>query len=451
MRFVRSVVFAGVASLAVGCATARQPSANGVARLEKSRAARPNDPAVARSLGIAYYKSGKFAEARTHLTEAVKMDPRDGSATLYLGLTAEQQKDLPAAKAAYQTYIRFGRTSKVRKQLEARYAALTRQELTAAAKTAVAQEQQLATQQGAAKVVAVMPLQFRGADTTLEPLSRGLAELITIDLARSHQLTVVERAKIQALLDEIKLQQSGATDATTNLRAGKIIQAGRIVSGGIQQDAERLRVDAAIVNTQTSALAGAAASENTLEQLFAIEKAIVQQLFDSLGVTLTAEERKALELTPTRSLQAFLAYSRGLMLEDAGRFDEAARSFGEALRVDPAFFQAQQKSTQTSQAAVGMQLNVVAIESNLAGTTEETIVNRSVNGDAPPASGSGSENSAGNLANSLNPSSSQDAADRAGSSGAATAVATTPSRDPIGSESGSRRANVTIIVRVPNP
>jgi tetratricopeptide (TPR) repeat protein len=130
------------------------------------------------------------------------------------------------------------------------------------------------------------------------------------------------------------------------------------VQGGIVQDAERLRVDAAIVNTQTSALAGGAASENTLEQLFAIEKAIVVQLFDSLGVTLTAEERKALELTPTRSLQAFLAYSRGLMLEDAGRFDEAARSFGEALRVDPAFFQAQQKSTQTSQAAAGVQLSV---------------------------------------------------------------------------------------------
>jgi tetratricopeptide (TPR) repeat protein len=451
MRFVRSVVFAGLASLAVGCATARQPSANGVARLEKSRAARPNDPAVARSLGIAYYKAGKFAEARTHLAEAVKMDPRDGSATLYLGLTAEQQKDLPAAKAAYQTYIRFGRTSKVRKQLEARYAALIHQELQATAKTAVAQERQLTTQPGAAKVVAVMPLTFRGTDSTLQPLERGLAELITIDLARSHQLTVVERARIQALLDEIKLQQSGATDTTTNVRAGKIIQAGRIVQGGIVQDAERLRVDAAILNTQTSALAGHAGSENTLEQLFAIEKAIVAQLFDSLGVTLTAEERKALELTPTRSLQAFLAYSRGLMLEDAGRFDDAARSFNEALRVDPAFFQAQQKGTQTSQAAVGMQLNVAAIESNLSGTTEETIVNRSVNGDAPPASGAGSENSAGNLANSLNPSSSQDAANQAGSGGAATPATATPTRDPIGSESASKRANVTIIVRVPNP
>ena len=102
MRFVRSLVVIGMAALAVGCATSGQMNADGVARLEKSRASRPNDPAVARSLGIAYYKAGKFTEARAQLSQAVKMNPRDGSAALYLGLTAEQQKDLPAAKAAYR-------------------------------------------------------------------------------------------------------------------------------------------------------------------------------------------------------------------------------------------------------------------------------------------------------------------------------------------------------------
>lgn len=450
MRSIRAMVVVGMAALAVGCASSGRVNAGGVARLEKTRAARPNDPAVARSLGIAYYKSGKFAEARAQLDQAVKLDPRDGSAALYLGLTAEQQKDLPAAKAAYQSYVRFGRTSKVRRQLEARLAALTRQELLVVAKSAVAQEQQLSTQPGSAMTVAVMPLRFTGADTSLQPLERGMAELITIDLARSHQLTVVERARIQALLDEIKLQQSGQTDTASNVRAGKIIQAGRIVSGGIIQDGTRLRVDAAIVNTQTSAVAGGAANENALDQLFAIEKAIVAQLFDSLGVTLTAEERKALELVPTRNLQAFLAYSRGLMLEDQGRFGDASRSYYDAQRIDPSFFLAGQKSTQTSSAAQGMVLTTALIEANLTGTTEESIANRSVAGDAPPSDGSGAENSARNIANNVNPSIPQGATDQAGSSGGAT-PSTTPTRDPIGIESGRRTANVTIVVRIPNP
>ena len=451
MRFVRPILLAVAVGFATPSVSLAQADAGGIAKLEKKRAARPKDAAVARSLGIAYYKANRFPDARTHLDAATKMDPRDGSATLYLGMTAERLNDIPAAKAAYQSYVRYGRTSKVRKQLEARLAALVRQELTVAAKSAVAQEQRLSAQAGNARTVAVMPLRFSGPDTSLVPLERGMAELLTIDLARSHQLTVVERSRIQALIDEVKLQQSGATDATTNVRTGKIIQAGRIVSGGIIQDANRLRVDASIVNTQTSGAAGGASNENTLEQLFAIEKAIVKQLFDSLGVTLTEQEKKDLELVPTRNFQAFLAYSRGLMLEDQGRYDAASRSFNEAIRIDPAFLQASQKGSQTSAAAVGVTLNVAAIEANLAGTTEEQIVNRSVQGEAPPTGGTGSDNSAAGTAQNVNPSATQAATNAAGTGGVTTTNVATPTKDPIGTETASKNASVIIVIRIPNP
>lgn len=450
MRFVVSFTIVGAAVLAMGCASSGQMGATGVARLEKARAARPNDAAVARSLGIAYYKSGKFADARKNLSEAVRLDPRDGSAALYLGLTAEKQNDIAAAKVAYQGYVRYGRTSKVRRQLEARLAALTRQEIQVAAKSAVAREQQLVAQQGSPRTVAVMPLRFTGTDTTLQPLERGLAELITTDLSRSHELTVVERARLQALLDEISLQQAGATDAATNVRAGKIIQAGRIVSGQIAQTQQRLRVDAAIVNTQTSRVAGGAASENTLEQLFNIEKAIVLQLFDSLGVRLTTAERNAIEQRPTRSLQAFLAYSRGLRFEDQGKYDEAARSFGEAVRIDPSFLQAQQKSSANQAAAIGVVMTPAALEANLAGTSEATIATKSVAGEAPSSSGQSGESIAAATANNLNPSNAGGATSTTGLTGATA----TPQRDPLaaatGNEGQPKTATVTVIVRIPN-
>jgi tetratricopeptide (TPR) repeat protein len=452
MLSLRSLVAVGSAAFAVGCASSGQLNADGVSRLERARASRPNDPAVARSLGIAYYKARRYDEARKQLDQAVRLDPRDGSATLYLGLTAEQQHDIAGAKYAYQSYVRYGRTSKVRKQLEARLAALTRQELQVAAKAAVAQEQQLATKTASAKTVAVMPLRFTGADSTLLPLERGMAELITIDLSRSHELTVVERAKLQALLDEIALQQSGRTDSTTNVRAGKIIQAGRIVNGQMVQTAKRLRVDAAIVNTQTSGLAGGAANENTLDELFTIEKAIVLQLFDSLGVTLTTAERNAIEQRPTRSMQAFLAYSRGLRLEDQGKYDEASRNYREALRIDPSFGGAMQKSAETQAAAQGMQMSAATVESSLSGTQEGTVATQSAQGQAP-SSGTGSgEGSASNTANGLNSSQSANATNSAGASGAST-PASQPTQDPLaaatGSEAATSIAKVVIVVKLP--
>ena len=445
MRPFRLLAALTFAAAAAACASSGRMRGDAVTRLEQARAARPTDAAVARSLGIAYYNAKRYDEARTQLDAAVKMDPRDGTAALYRGLTAEQQQDLPAARAAYQGYLRHGRTSRIRRQLEARLAALTREELAASAKAAVAQEQQLSTTPGAANVVAVMPLRFVGSDSSLEPLGRGLAELITTDLSRSSQLTVVERARLQALLDEMALQQGGATDAATNVRAGRIIQAGRLVSGQIMQNEQRLRVDAAIVNTTTSQAAGGAANENTLDQLFDIEKAIVLQLFDSLGVRLTTAERNAIEERPTRSMQAFLAYSHGLLLEDAGRFSEAASRYQEAARIDPAFGQAAMRGAQAQAAAVGVQLSAAAIEGGLAGTAEGAIARRSAEGDAPQTNG-GSENSPANIVEGINESPA--GAATSGASGGSRPGSKDAVSEGVGADS-RKTATFKTIIRIP--
>jgi TolB-like protein len=454
MRSIRLILAVGVVGLSLGCASSGQMGGDGISRLEKSRTARPNDAAVARSLGIALYKAERYPDARPHLETALRLDPRDGATALYLGLTAEQLKDVPAAKSAYQTYLRHGKSAKVRTQLEARLAAITRQELQLAAKAAVAQEQRLSTQEGGVTTVAVMPLRFIGADTSLRPLERGMAELITTDLSRTDQLVVVERARLSALLNEIALQKSGATDSTTNVRAGKIIQAGRIVQGQLLQNGERLRVDAAIVNTTTSLLSGGASNENTLEELFAIEKAIVLQLFDTLGVKLTSAQRKEFDTRVVpKSLPAFIAYSRGLMFEDAGRFDDAARSYQDAFRLDPSFTAAQAKGADVSAAAAGSLLSAGTIESNIAGTSEAEVAQKSTEGQAPGSGGTGS--GAGSMADGVNQSTAGDATSSAGGGGTSTGGSSTPSKDPVGAATGAetsaKTANVRVVVHIPKP
>jgi len=120
------------------------------------------------------------------------------------------------------------------------------------------------------------------------------------------------------------------------VRAGRLLRAGRIVQGSIVQLGEsQLRVDAAVLDVPTAEVRGAARGEDALERLFDLEKRIAFGLFDELGVTLTVAERNAIEQRPTRSLAAFLAYSRGLTAEDDGRFDDAGRFYRDAIRLDP--------------------------------------------------------------------------------------------------------------------
>jgi len=348
-------------------ACASGTSGRSIASLEEAQRAEPGSFAVNRSLGIGYYQAGRYDEARTALTTASRLDPSDGTTALYLGLTAEELGDLAVAKRAYSTYLSVGRTSRVRSQLESRLAALTRREIAEDAKRAVQQEHTLGTSAGSPKTVAVLPLRFTGSDSSLRPLGRGLAELLTTDLARSAQLTVVERARIQAVLDELALQQSGQTDATTNVRAGRLLRAGRLVQGSILQlDASRLRVDAAVVDVPTTRVAGVAQESDELEQLLTLEKRIALELFDELGVTLTVAERNAIEQRPTRSLAAFLSYSRGLTAEDERRYDDASRLYRDAMRLDPGFGAALQKDRDVRGLLTGERLSARSIESGFA-------------------------------------------------------------------------------------
>ena len=356
-----TIVFA----LSLGaCASAG--AGRSVARLEAAQRAEPASFAANRALGIAYYKAGRYADARLALETAAGLQPGDGTTALYLGLAAEETGDLAAAKRAYSTYLSVGRVSRVRMQLQSRLAALTRRELAAEAKRVVAEEQALAATPGSPTTVAVMPLRFSGSDSSLRPLERGLAELLTTDLARSSQLTVLERARIQAVLDELELQQSGRTDSATNVRAGRLLRAGRLVQGSILQlDASQLRVDAAVVDVPTTEVRGVAQGADQLEQLFALEKRIALELFDQLGVTLTVAERNAVEQRPTRSLAAFLAYSRGLAAEDEGRFDDASRFYRDASRIDPGFGAASERNREARSLLTAAQQSTRAIELGL--------------------------------------------------------------------------------------
>ena len=68
-------------------------------------------------------------------------------------------------------------------------------------------------------------------DSGLQPLSRGLAELMATDLAMVRSLRLLERIQVGALLDEMKLGASGRADPTTAARVGRLLRAERMVQG----------------------------------------------------------------------------------------------------------------------------------------------------------------------------------------------------------------------------
>jgi TolB-like protein len=446
MRTIRGALLLGVTMTAAACASAISGSADSISRLESARAANPKSEPVQRSLGIAYFKANRFDDARASLQQAASMDQRDGVAALYLGLTAEAQNDLPGAQKAYESYLAVGKTRSAKNQIRDRLEALKLKRIQADAKAALARESQLAVTAGPANTVAVMPFQYSGPDTSLKPIERGFAELVTTDLSRVSRLTVLERERLQALLDEMALQQSAGT--TDGVRAGRILQVGKMVGGSIQQQGDQLQTSAIVTDMSTSQLGSAARDSRSLDDLFTMEKNIVLGVLQNMGIVPTTAERNAIEQRPTRSLAAFLAYSRGLELADRGQYDAASRQFDNAVRLDPGFGSAQQKSNESKAAATGTATAATSVESSLKGTSEGAAVTAATQGSTTSTNatvGGG----AGSIAEGLNPSAAAGATSTGGSTTTQQQTQNNAATGTGGNNPTTKTAKVTITIKQP--
>ena len=211
-----------------------------------------------------------------------------------------------------------------------------------AARAAIANERAIDVNSFAARSVGVAPLAADTNDPIAGPLAYALPDLLMTDLAQSHQVVVVDRIRLDAMLRELHLVSSGRVDTTTAPRVGRLIQARRLLIGRLVSlnAGKQLNVDMRIADVASSSVAPAVSSRATSADILAAEKELAFRVLDALGVTLTPAERTAIEQRPTKRVSALLAYGRGVRDEAAGEYGPAAQQYAQAVRIDPSFSRA---------------------------------------------------------------------------------------------------------------
>ncbi|MFT5142240.1 MAG: TolB-like protein [Rhodothermales bacterium] len=310
-----------------------------VIELQGDLLARPQDLSALGDLGVIYVRTGHAREGKERLLQAYEFGDRNPRSLLYLGFAHEALGEDQEALALYETYAAVPRLSPYRGLMEGRYTWIVREVARNEMRLRLQEEQDLADLEVSPGIVAVFPMAYQGSNPQYEPLGRGLAEMISVDLQQVSTLRVVERVRLQALRDELALGASGYVDAATAPRMGRLLQAGRVVSGTYNILDNDLRLDASVVESSTASISELASQTDNLARFFALEKRIVFDLLTELGVQLTADERASIEVVPTQNLQAFLAFSRGLVAEDAQDYGAAALLYQQAFQLDPSFSQ----------------------------------------------------------------------------------------------------------------
>jgi len=323
------------------------------ARLQRD----PNDADALRDLGVIYVSTGNYEQGRAHLERARSEDPEDAKTLFYLGLAYESLQENQRALATYQRYPEVAFRSPYRDLMQGRSRVLARTLARLEVRSLLEQEAQLgdtlraATDTLSATTVGVFPLRYQGQNARYAPLGRGLSELMTLDLAKVQRLTVVERVRLQALLDELALAQTENVDPTTAPRTGLLLGAGTVIGGTYNVLGNDVQLDVAAYDIVADETEPPFSEQEALRNLFELEKEAVLRFLDDLGVEVTPQERARIRVIPTQNLEAFLAYSRGLLQEDARQYEQAAQSFRRAAALDPGFEAAEEAASQAESMA----------------------------------------------------------------------------------------------------
>lgn len=327
----------------------------------------PNNGPLQLRYAAALYAANRCDTAVTVARTGMALAPGDAVGPLVVGRCLEAGGQPAQAVQVYRAFVAAHPDVRGAGAVQAQELLAERAAATQAARSALQRESTLASQPGNPQTVAVLPLAITG-DSTYDPLSRGLAQMLTSDLALLNRFKMVERLEIGALLNEMHLSQTGRVDPSTAARVGHLVQAGRLVEGvaAIPNKGD-VHLEASVVQS-SGAVTSPEATSGRLRDLLKMEKTIVVGLAGKLGYTLSEAERKAILENGTQDLSAFLAYSRGLVAEDAGDYSAAATYFGQAVQRDPGFsaartrYQASAAAPAVQQASAG-QVTQVARQS----------------------------------------------------------------------------------------
>jgi TolB-like protein len=167
------------------------------------------------------------------------------------------------------------------------------------------------------------------------PLSKGLSAMLTTDLKKiGTSINLIERSKIETLLNEIALGQSGSIDQSTAVRVGRVLGAQSIAFGSFLVLGNQVRIDARIVNVETSEVIMAESITGEKDAFLDLERELAHQIGASLRASLTD---KSVLGSQKGELEAALLFSKGIAALDKGRKDEARAYFLKCKQRDAAY------------------------------------------------------------------------------------------------------------------
>lgn len=180
------------------------------------------------------------------------------------------------------------------------------------------------------KSIAVLPFVNMSGDAENEYFSDGIAEEILNLLVKLPQLKVASRTSAFVF----KGKEASIPTVAASLGVDTVLE------GSVRRAGDRVRITAQLIEADSDSHLWSETYDREMNDVFAIQDEIAQNIVDAMQVTLTPKERRAIQYVATSNAQAFDFYLRGrsFMYTMTRRdYEHAIRMFDQAISVDAKF------------------------------------------------------------------------------------------------------------------
>jgi TolB-like protein len=194
--------------------------------------------------------------------------------------------------------------------------------------------------------VAVLPFvnsAIGESNAELEPLSKGIADLLIIELSQNTGIRVVERENITKLLDEQNLARDGRVDDATAARIGKLLGARHMVTGSFITDRSgTMVITLKSIDAETGRIEWTHMDRDQTDNFLALVSKVGATANKGLKLpelTPAARQSSAAKAEKQKKVpfQAVMMYSRAISAQDAGNKAEAISLFNQTIARFPDF------------------------------------------------------------------------------------------------------------------
>jgi len=182
------------------------------------------------------------------------------------------------------------------------------------------------------KSIAVLPFENLSAEGPYAYFAGGLHDELLTQLSKVADMKVISRTSVMGY--------AGTTKSIKQI--ARELGVGNIVEGSVQVAGERLRVNVQLIKASTDAHLWAERYDRTLDDAFAIQSDVAQQVVAAVGAVISASEKQGMTTVPTSNAEAYRLYLQGREYFTRPGFlrqnlEVAQELYQRAISIDPTF------------------------------------------------------------------------------------------------------------------